>query len=436
MGEQHINTNFKMTELGPLPEDWEVVRLGEINSYRKEIINPSDFSEEIFEYYSIPAYQEGKKPIFEKGKNIRSQKFLLKNGIVLFGKLNPRVEKVWFVESSSNYRLIGSTEWIPIEASKKSDPFFLYYLMWSEYVMPKAKKMVSGSTPSRQRIDLQKFFQIKIPLPPLPEQKAMARVLKAIQDAIEATERVIAAVKELKKSLMRHLFTYGPVPVSERDRVRLKQTEIGPIPEDWEVKTANEVFYKITDGTHDTPKKLDQGIPLIKSKQIKQGKIDFNSIDYYISEIDYQIINRRSKVDKYDVLISMIGTIGEVAFIEDEPLFAIKNVGLFKTKMNYYLGLYSFYWFQTENAKNWIFNNLSGTTQKYIPLAKLRNFPIPLPPLPIQQKIAQILKAVDNKIEAEEKKKEALQAFFKTMLHHLMTGKIRVKIESKNFSLE
>ena len=57
-------------------------------------------------------------------------------------------------------------------------------------------------------------------------------------------------------------------------------------------------FYKITDGTHDTPKKLDQGIPWIKSKQIKQGKIDFNSIDYYISEIDYQIINKRSKINK------------------------------------------------------------------------------------------------------------------------------------------
>jgi len=55
------------------------------------------------------------------------------------------------------------------------------------------------------------------------------------------------------------------------------------------------------------------------------------------------------------------------------------------------------------------------------------HFKFPLPPLPIQQKIARILKAVDDKIEAEEKKKEALQAFFKTMLHHLMTGKIRVK---------
>ncbi|HDD44787.1 MAG TPA: hypothetical protein ENG63_08025 [Candidatus Desulfofervidus auxilii] len=109
--------------------------------------------------------------------------------------------------------------------------------------------------------------------------------------------------------------------------------------------------------------------------------------------------------------------------------FAIKNVELFKTKMNYYLGLYSFYWFQTENAKNWIFNNLSETTQKYISFAKLKSFLISLSSLPIQQKIAQILKAVDDKIEAEEKKKEALQAFFRTMLHHLMTGKIRVKYE-------
>ncbi|MBX6424095.1 restriction endonuclease subunit S, partial [Thermosulfurimonas sp. F29] len=76
------------------------------------------------------------------------------------------------------------------------------------------------------------------------------------------------------------------------------------------------------------------------------------------------------------------------------------------------------------------------TTIPNLSRSRLANFSIPLPPLPIQQKIAQILKAVDDKIEVEEKKKEALQAFFKTMLHHLMTGKIRVKIKSKNFNSE
>ncbi len=423
-------TNFKMTELGPLPKEWEVVRLREINAYQKKTINPSDFPEEIFEYYSIPAYQEGKEPIFEKGKNIRSQKFLLKNGIVLFGKLNPRVEKVWFVESGSNYRLIGSTEWIPIEASERVDPVFLYYLMWSEYVMPKAKKMVSGSTPSRQRIDLQKFFRIKIPLPPLPEQKAIARVLKAIQDAIEATERVIAAAKELKKSLMRHLFTYGPVPVSEAPCLRLKQTEIGPIPEDWEVVRLGDLNFDISDGNYSSkyPRQSDfvqKGIPFIRAINIQDGKIVWKDMKYITTEKHNEL--QKGHLKKDDILITTRGDIGKVAIVSDEFVGCNINAQIVRINTSN-TQIYSRFLFY-----NFIFFNkdlrslATGSTLKQLPISRLLHFKFPLPPLSVQQKIVQILKAVDDKIEAEEKKKEALQALFKTMLHHLMTGKIRVK---------
>ena len=231
-----------MTEKCPLPQEWRVETLRNLNSASKATIDPGEFPEEVFEYYSIPAYQENSKPALVRGKDIHSLKLLLRAGAVLFGKLNPRVEKVWKVGPNEGHRQIGSTEWLPILPDGKiADSEYIYFVCWSKHVMPLAKTLVAGSTPSRQRVDPTAFYEINIPLPPLPEQKQIAGVLGAVQEAKEKTEAVIAAAKELKKSLMKHLFTYGPVPVEDAENVPLKETEIGPMPEHWDVVRLDEI---------------------------------------------------------------------------------------------------------------------------------------------------------------------------------------------------
>ena len=172
----------------------------------------------------------------------------------------------------------------------------------------------------------------------------------------------------------------------------------------------------VRDGTHDSPKPKEIGHPLVTSKHIKNYKIDFSTANL-ISKEDFEAVNKRSKVDKYDILISMIGTVGELALIDYEPTFAIKNIGLIKTG-DELLGKYLFYYLQSTKAKQYIEASLAGSTQKFIGLGQLRKFPIELPDLETQKKIADILGTIDEKIELNRRMNETLEQMGQALFRH------------------
>src|SRR6185437_3949085 len=131
---------------------------------------------------------------------------------------------------------------------------------------------------------------------------------------------------------------------------------------------------RVADGTHDTPKPVEDGRPLITSKNLKSGKVHFDGA-YMVSESDHQQINRRSKVDRWDVLFSMIGTVGEIAFIREEPNFAIKNIGLFKNKTKED-GAWLYYYLISSIGQAALDTFLSGTSQQFVSLGDLRKVPV------------------------------------------------------------
>ena len=288
----------------------------------------------------------------------------------------------------------------PILSLSKERAFsgFIKFYLSQPHVWEEFKTEAKGFS-GKERIKINEFLSFKIPLPPLSEQKAIAAVLSAIQEAKEKTEAVITATKELKKSMMKHLFTYGPVSPKEIDKVELKQTDIGMIPKDWEVVRLGEVA-EVKYGKA-TPK--DEGkIPVVGSG----GIFSYTSMPL---------------LKEPTIIIGRKGTAGK-AWLMLEPCYPSDTTFYLVLKKNIDLSfLFSFI----------ISNPLSGehakTTLPSLQRHELENFQIPLPPLPIQQKIASILSAIDAKIEAEVNKKKALEALFKSMLHHLMTGKVRVK---------
>ena len=172
----------------------------------------------------------------------------------------------------------------------------------------------------------------------------------------------------------------------------------------------------VIDGTHDTPKPTDSGYKLVTGKHIKNGQID-PSDAYFISEDDYNKINERSLVEKWDVLMSMIGTVGEVAVVKDVPDYAIKNVALFKCGGSELKGRWLSYYLRTPFAKGHMSGNQKGSSQQFLSLKQLRELPVPVVEERKMLRIIDILSAYDDLIENNQKQikllEEAAQRLYK-----------------------
>jgi restriction endonuclease S subunit len=135
--------------------------------------------------------------------------------------------------------------------------------------------LATGGGSTFPNINKPQLQELAVPLPPLPEQRAIAQVLRTVQRAKAATEKVLAATKQLKQSLLRHLFTYGPIPFDQADQVELKETAIGPMPEHWEVVPLNSVSRLASGGTP-SKQRLDfwRGlIPWVSPKDMKSPRL-------------------------------------------------------------------------------------------------------------------------------------------------------------------
>lgn len=417
---------FKSTDIGQIPEDWGIETLKEINKGKKESVNPLSCPDEVFEYYSIPAYQEGKRPILEKGANIYSQKMLLKEGAVLFGKLNPRVEKVWKVSPISPHRKIGSSEWLVLVPDEENvDTDYLYYVQWSTYVMPKAKGLVTGSTPSRQRVDPSSFYKLQIPLPSLPEQRNIIYILSKIQSAIETQEKIIQTTIELKKALMQTLFTEGlkGEPQKEDRALKWDKVKLGSLAEKGIVEFQN----GFPCGQWN---ESGVGIPQIRPFNVTDfGKIDLTQI----KSIETNKSIEKYKLKQNDIVFNNTNSeelVGKTALWQNGDGYVLSNhMTIIRIKEDTSINpiyLANFL------HKKWFDGHYKMVCRRHVNQAsvsieRLKDMDLPYPPIDVQDEIAKSFISIDKKIEFANAKHHTLQVLFKSMLHHLMTGQIRVK---------
>lgn len=200
----------------------------------------------------------------------------------------------------------------------------------------------------------------------------------------------------------------------------------------WEQRKLSDVA-DVRDGTHASPKYFETGHPFVTSKNVKDGSINYDDVQY-ISDEDFEEINKRSKVDLNDILMGMIGTIGNIALIRTAPDFAIKNVALVKdTKQINYLYLYHF--LQSNKTTKQLSGSLDGGTQKFISLGNIRNLDIDIPSEEEQNKLGRYFESLDTLITLHQHKCDATKELKKYMLQKMFprNGKKNPEIRFAGF---
>ena len=430
-----VPEGFRMTDIGLMPEKWSQTTLGELFNIQQGITLSRE---------KVP------------GKYLKP---FLRTANVLWGRLDlTKVDKMYFSDGEIERLTLQAGDLLVCEGGEigrtavwhgeikqcchqnhvhrlrpkhlNLEPKFYMYWMQAAFLLLGLYRGIGNRTtiPNLSKARLSHFT---VPLPPLPEQKQIAYVLSTIQQAKEKTEAVINATKELKKSMMKHLFTYGPVSVEEAENVVLKETDIGFIPEEWNVVEFQMLMNNGTQNGIYKPKKYyGKGVPIVDMKDIfssdimkpeKLEKMELSPEEirkYSLNEGDLLFARRSFKPSGSGKCQIVEKTYESIVFSS-----SIIRVSLRKDKT---CSRYYFYFFSSQLGRKLMGRIIRHLAVSGITGSDLKLLLVPQISLDKQKETVQILSTIDKKIEIEQIRKRALEELFRTLLHNLMTGRIRV----------
>jgi len=398
-----LQDTYKDTKIGRIPKDWDVMMLNEITNYKSSNLSLNKLEENTGKYklYGASGMLKG----IDFYQTDKESFAIVKDGSG-FGNL------LWCDKNSSILGTLGR-----ITNKEILDLKFCFYLTHTI----KFKRYMSGST--IPHLYYKDYGNIKLPVPPLPEQRKIAAILSTVDELISTTDKIIEKSKELKKGLMQKLFSEGI------GHTEFKDTKIGRIPKDWEVVRLKKLLSKPTE------------------YGANSSAIDFNEHTYrYVRITDIHSDGRLNKTciagilkeegKKYllnqdDVIIARTGnTVGKSYLynITDGDCAYAGYLIRFVVNKDVLLPQYLFQYLQSNFFWNWVKRTVRTGAQPNINSKEYQSMRIPLPRLSDQNKIATILLEADAKIEKEQTQKAQLEALKKGLMQQLLTGKKRVKV--------
>lgn len=423
-----VRDKYKMTELGEIPSEWHIEVLGECSNVTK--LAGFEFTEYIEyiddgEIIALRALnlKNGKlnlediKKIDKKVSESLTRSKLYIND-VLFSYVGT-VGEVALIEENDKFHLAPNVAKLTFNDSVVPK-FALQYLM-SSNMRNEINRYVT--TTSQPALSMENIRKLKIIVPKKEEQEKISFILSTVDEQIDNVDALIEKNKELKKGLMQTLFTKGI------GHTKFKNTEIGEIPEEWDVKKIGDICE--VKGGKRLPKGYqledeDNAFPYIRVADMYMGGIRQDDIKYVPKDIVDKI--KHYKISKDDLFISVAGTlgiVGQVPYELDGANLTENADKLCNIQIN---KLYLMKVLQSNIVQSIIEAEQTKSAQPKLALTRIKEFLIPVPSDIEQVKIASILMEVDEKIGQYKNKKQKLEELKKGLMQQLLTGMIRVTV--------
>jgi len=390
-----------------LPEGWEWKKLGELGKIESGG-TPRRGKQEYWKGGSIPWVKisdisdkhilKTSEKITKEGLENSSAKIFSKGSLLIsiFATLGD--VGILNIDAACNQALAS------IQLNNNNvDRDYLYYLLKS---LKKHFEKI-GRGVAQNNINLTILKSTKIPLPPLETQ----RKIVAILEKADETKRLRMQADGLTTQLLQSVFLemFGD-PVKN--------------PNGWEMKTMDEVCDRITDGEHVTPKRTNEGIYLLSARNIRNHKLALDDVDF-IGEEEYEKISRRIAPQKGDVLISCSGTIGRVARVKENFKFQlVRSVALVRPRIAIVHPIYLEYGFGTNLMKSQIERAVNQSSQANLFQGKIRKLSIPIPPMFLQQKFAQIVEKVEAMRQNQKQSQQEIDNLFNALMQKAFKGEL------------
>jgi type I restriction enzyme S subunit len=418
--------------LGDVPDEWDIYPFWHLFN-RKEITNKTQ--EQLLSVYlgrGVILHSEGGGMVHKPADNLEKYQLVEVNDFVMNN------QQAWRGSVGvSPYKGIVSPAYLIFSFNKKicAPKFFKYFLRDKGVVDQFMIASMSVGTIQRQvKWHLLKTIQLSIPS--LIEQNTIANFLDTetarIDNLIAKQEKLIELLEEQRKSIISHAVTKGLNPNAPMKDSGVEW--LGEVPEHWMTPSSKHLLeIPITDGPHETPNFVDDGVPFISAEAISKGKIDFDKKRGYITSELNAIYSKKYSPKIDDIYMVKSGaTTGKVAMVETTEEFNIWSpLAVFRCNKNKVLPKFLLAVFNSSHFYDALVLNWSYGTQQNIGMGVLSNIEIPCPSLKEQAEIIQHLDAQNTKfdklISTQSQLIEKLKEYRSTIISHAVTGKIDVR---------